>query len=81
MNYTRQQESIYIPAREGIVAALVGLTDPQAWKNVARSVLRAFSPTYWGLSNGGWFSWRGAIAAIVIMLVLLGDQLRGSVCH
>jgi transglutaminase-like putative cysteine protease len=74
MNHTRQQESLYIPAREGIVAALVSLTDPQTWKNLARSILRGFSPKYWGLSNGGWFSWRGAIAAIVVMLAFLGSN-------
>lgn len=71
LNHARQQESVYIPTRQGIVAALVSLTDPHAWKNLARAIVRGLSPGYWGLTNGGWFSWRGAVAAIVIMLVLL----------
>ncbi len=73
LNYARQQEAIYVPVREGLISGLVGLTDRQAWKNLARTIARWLSPTYWGLSNGGWFSWRGAMAAIVFMLALLGS--------
>ena len=73
LNYARQQEAIYVPVREGLISGLVGLTDRQAWKNLARTIARWLSPTYWGLSNGGWFSCAVAMAAIVFMLALLGS--------
>ncbi|MES1213161.1 MAG: DUF3488 and transglutaminase-like domain-containing protein, partial [Singulisphaera sp.] len=71
MNHSRQQESLYVPLRERIVTGLVGLTDWQSWRNLGRNVSRWLSPAYWGLANGGWFSWRGAMAAIILMLFLL----------
>jgi len=71
LDYGRQQESVYEPLRNGIVEGLVSLTDRNAWKSLARRVLQWLSPSYWGLTNGGWFSWRGALAAIVIMLTML----------
>ena len=72
LDHGRQQESVYVPLRSGIVEGLVSLTDRNAWKSLARHLLQWISPSYWGLTNGGWFSWRGALAAIVFMLALLG---------
>jgi transglutaminase-like putative cysteine protease len=72
LNHSRQQESLYVPMREGMIAGLVNLTDRHAWRGLARRIVRWLSPAYWGLTNGGWFSWRGAIAAMVVMLAVVG---------
>ncbi|MBI2825985.1 MAG: DUF3488 domain-containing protein [Planctomycetia bacterium] len=71
MDHDRQQTAIYEPIVEGVVAFATGATNREYWRNFFGKLANLVSPAYWGLANGGWFSWRGALAAIVIMLVFL----------
>jgi len=71
LNHTRQQEAVYEPMRRGAVSIVTGLRDPEVWKAFGLAILERLSPGYWGLTNGGWFSWRGALAAMVIMLTVV----------
>jgi protein-glutamine gamma-glutamyltransferase len=69
LNHSRQQEGIYEPIHRGIVSVAAGVRDPEVRRAFARALLERLSPAYWGLTNGGWFSWRGALVAIVVMLL------------
>jgi transglutaminase-like putative cysteine protease len=72
LDYDRQQGAIYAPILGAVVSVAVTATDRQFWVALGATVAKWLSPAFWGLTNGGWFSWRGALATMVIMLVLLG---------
>jgi hypothetical protein len=69
MDAQRQQESVYEPVAQGAVRLAKGLFDRAFWAAMLSELTNL--PRRWGLADGGWFSWRGALAAIVIMLLVL----------
>jgi len=77
MDYERQQNAIFGPIVDTTTAFIHGVSDPDTWVGVFAHLRSMISPAYWGLANGGWFSWRGAVAAIVIMLMSLAAYRLG----
>ncbi|HEY2841655.1 MAG TPA: transglutaminase domain-containing protein, partial [Pirellulales bacterium] len=79
MDYERQQNAIFQPILNLFMAFITGVSDRDTWVGVFAHLRSMVSPAYWGLTNGGWFSWRGAVAAIVIMLLSLGAYRLGKI--
>ena len=75
MDAQRQQESVYEPLAQGAVRLATGVFDGAFWAAVLSELAKL--PRRWGLADGGWFSWRGALAAIVVMLLVLATY-RGA---
>ena len=77
LTYARQKEVIYQPVWAAVTSTATALTHREFWETLGARLAQAVSPTYWGLANGGWFSWRGALATIVIMLFFVGVFYAG----
>jgi len=69
MDAQRQQESVYQPVSQGAVRLVKGFFDADFWASLLAELKNL--PRRWGLADGGWFSWRGALVAIVVMLLLV----------
>lgn len=78
MDYERQQNAIFRPIANATMAFVTGVTERDTWVGVYAHLRSMISPAYWGLANGGWFSWRGAVAAIVLMLISLAAYRVGQ---
>jgi transglutaminase-like putative cysteine protease len=78
MDYERQQNTIFRPLVDATMAFVTGVSEPDTWVGILAHLRSMVSPAYWGLTNGGWFSWRGAVAAIVIMLISLAAYHLGN---
>jgi transglutaminase-like putative cysteine protease len=78
MDYERQQNAIFQPIADATTAFVTGVSEPDTWVGVFAHLKSMVSPAYWGLTNGGWFSWRGAVAAIVIMLISKSSFIAAS---
>ena len=66
MNAKQQKEDIYGP-----ISSMAGdLVDKKAWRQWFRDFTASFSGE--GLISGRWISWRAALVAISVQLVLLG---------
>jgi transglutaminase-like putative cysteine protease len=77
LNHSRQTETIYEPFWATLRSVTTALTHREFWALLGTRLAKAVSPAYWGLTNGGWFSWRGALATIVIMLFFVGVYYAG----
>jgi len=78
MDYERQQNAIFRPIGSAVLGFMATVKERDTWIGVFAHMRSMISPTYWGLANGGWFSLRGAVAAMVIMLILAGGFTAGK---
>ena len=69
MDAQRQQESVYEPLAQGVVRLAKGFFDRAFWAAMLSEL--ANLPRRWGLADWGLVQLRGALAAIVVMLLVL----------
>ncbi|HID76064.1 MAG TPA: DUF4129 domain-containing protein, partial [Planctomycetaceae bacterium] len=68
MNRQQQRELVYGPLRRSFLARLRRVGTLAWWKELWEQVRRAPGWLAWYFAEGRWFSWRGGLAAVVLLL-------------
>jgi transglutaminase-like putative cysteine protease len=71
LNAKRQRQDIYEPLAAGVEAAVDNLTSPEVWRERVNSLERSRVGRFWSWYRRHWFSWRGGLVAVGLLLVLL----------
>jgi hypothetical protein len=71
LNAKRQRQDIYEPLAAGVEAAVENLTSAQVWQDRLESLERSRLGRFWSWYRRHWFSWRGGLVAVGLLLVLL----------
>ena len=70
MDRPRQQEAVYRPLVASIKEAGRRLADPAWWRSVLGNLGAALRTGFRNLTDGRWFSWRGALVTVAALLLL-----------